>query len=84
MGRGKGSDELVRQKKTPMSLLQLLPVVACAQKYKQLCTLTGIFRPHGKPWLEVMVTEIHEHPTAEFSTAEISLSSLSPTKDILL
>lgn len=31
-----------------------------------------------------MVAEIHEHPSAEFSTAEFSIANSSPTKNILL
>lgn len=30
------------------------------------------------------MAEIHEHPSAEFSTAEFMIPSSSPTKDILL
>lgn len=44
------------------------------------CANSYIFGPYGKLWLEAMVAEIHEPPSAEFSTAEFSIANSSPTR----
>lgn len=60
---------MTKKKECHISLAALTCGSLCSETQAAVQTHL-FFGPSGKLWLEVMVAEIHEHPTAEFSTAE--------------